>query len=665
MIVLEVAVPVPLNKNFHYLPTDDITVENIVGKRVKVPFGKRTLTAYAVSCQDSNQFTEEFNLSKLKKIIEVIDNEPLITQETMELANYISKNYICSLGEAFASIIPISMKLPKRIDKNKSIDNKPIHTRHILNIQQNNAVNIINKSLEKNVYTSFLLHGITASGKTEVYINAIEYALKQNKSAIMLIPEISLTPQFVHIMAQRFGSNVGVWHSGISNIEKYKLFEKTKTGTLKIMIGARSAIFAPFEKLGLIIIDEEHEHTYKQEQKPAYDAREIAKCRGIYHNAAVILGSATPSLESYKDALENKISLIELNERIDKRELPEVKILSLKERLFKSSLLLPATVDAISKALAKKEQIIVFLNRRGYSPAIMCRKCGNVYQCLKCSISMVFHRNPDSIKCHYCGETKYLPIKCSVCESKDITVFGTGTQKVEDELKKLFKTAKIFRLDGDTASLKENYTKAYNGIKNNEYDILLGTQMIAKGFDFPKVSLVCIINADTSLYIPGFKSVEKTFQLITQVAGRSGRGTMKGNVIVQTNNPGHYAIEHAKNHDFVSFYNIEIEQRRKLFYPPYCDVAKISIRNKNEKKAYETAEQLFIFLDGIISNYELDLKLLGPVPAYIAKLNNIYRKHIIIKGCRENIIKLAKFLEIFKQPSGTYVGIEIMPYDLI
>ncbi|GHT16155.1 hypothetical protein AGMMS49573_04890 [Endomicrobiia bacterium] len=661
MIVLESVLPVPLNKIFYYLPPENMNPESIVGKRVKVQFGKRILTAYAISCRN----VESDSGLKLKRIIKIIDDDSLITGETMEIADYISKNYVCSLGEALASIIPVSMKPPKRIPKNRNKYEKKIYERHILSAQQSNAVNLINESLGKKVYNAFLLYGVTASGKTEVYIKAVEYVLKQNRSAIMLIPEISLAIQFVDIMTKRFGASIGVWHSGISNIEKYSLFSKAKNGSIKIMIGARSAVFAPFKNLGLIIVDEEHEHTYKQEQKPSYDTREIAKRRGVYHNAVVVLGSATPSLESYKDALENRLNLIELNERICKKELPEVKVLTLRDRIFKAGLLLPETIEAMSKALARKEQIIVFLNRRGYSPTIMCRKCGIVYQCSKCSVSMVFHRNPELLKCHYCGLTKNLPVACSMCKSRDIAVFGAGTQKVEDELKKLFKTAKIFRLDRDTASSEENYEKVYRGIKNEEYDILIGTQMIAKGFDFPRVSLACVVNADTSLYLPGFKSVEKTFQLITQVAGRSGRRDMRGSVIVQTNHPQHYAIEYAKNHDFVSFYKTEIEERKKLFYPPYCDVAKISIRNKEEKKADDDSEKLFSLLENSIKSYKLGLKLLGPVPAYIAKLNNVYRQHIIIKGGRENILKLAGLLETFKQSSGTFIGIEVMPSDLI
>ncbi|MCA6084866.1 primosomal protein N' [Candidatus Endomicrobiellum agilis] len=661
MIVLELAVPVPLNKTFYYLPPENLNPKNIVGKRVKAQFGKRTLTAYVISCLD----VENTDDLKLKRIIEVEDNDSLITEETVEIANYISKNYVCSLGEALASMIPVSMKLPKRIPKNKIADGEEIRENHILNAQQTNAVNLINKNLKKKIYNAFLLYGITASGKTEVYINAVECALKQNRSTIMLFPEISLTTQFVDIMTKRFGTNIGVWHSGISNVEKYSLFSKAKNGGIKIMIGARSAVFAPFENLGLIIVDEEHERAYKQDKKPSYDAREIAKQRGVYHNAVVVLGSATPSLESYKDAIENKLNLIELSERIHKKDLPEVKVLTSKNGMFQTGVLFSETIEAVSKALSRREQVIVFLNRRGYSPVIMCGKCGSVYQCPKCSISMVFHRNPDMLKCHYCGEIKNLPATCSKCKSKDMTVFGTGTQKVENELKKLFKNAKIFRLDGDTASSKGNYEKAYNGMKNEEYDILIGTQMIAKGFDFPRVSLVCVVDADTSLYLPDFKSVEKTFQLITQVAGRSGRGDMRGVVIVQTSHPQHYAIECAKNHDFVSFYKTEIEERKKLFYPPYCDLAKISIRNKEEKRAEEDSEKLFSFLESTAKTCKLNLKLLGPVSAYIAKINNVYRKYIIIKGDRENILELTRLLEDFKQSSGTFIGIEIMPSDLI
>ncbi len=660
MKAIEVAVPVPLNKTFSYLPPEHCEPESIVGKRVKVNFANKTVTAYALSVQEIKS-----DVYKLKKIESIIDSEPIINKESLRLAEYIIENYICSPGEALAAVIPASMKPPKRKPKVKKEINKPSDEKHILNPYQQNAVDLINKAISKRVKSSFLIHGVTASGKTEIYLNLIEHSLKNNRSAIMLIPEIALTTQFVDIVTKRFGSLVGVWHSGITNVEKYKLFIKAKNNEIKIMLGARSAVFTPFSDLGLIIIDEEHEHTYKQEQKPSYDAREIALWRAGYHGASVVLGSATPSLESFKDALENKTVLVDLPERIDKRELPEVKVLSLKNRIYGGSLLLPETIDAISKALARREQVIVFLNRRGYAPSIMCRKCSSVYQCPNCSISMVYHRNPDTLKCHYCGESQKLPVECSVCKSRDIAVFGTGTQKVEAELKKMFPNANIFRLDGDTASSKENYKKAYLGIKNEEYDILLGTQMIAKGFDFPRVSLVCVVDADTSLYLPDFKSAEKTFQLITQVAGRCGRGEIKGNVIVQTSHPEHYAIEYAKDHDFISFYKAETAQRKKLLYPPFCDVAKIAVKNKDEKKAVKDSEKLFEFLEGIVKSRGLPLKLLGPASAYIAKLHNTYRRHIIIKGGRKYILKAVPEVNTCKLSAGTQVSIEIMPSDLI
>ncbi|MDR1522687.1 MAG: primosomal protein N' [Endomicrobium sp.] len=662
MIVLEVALPIPLNKTFYYLPLENINSQSFLGKRIKVPFANRILIGYVIDLKDIN--LEDTSKLKLKKIVDVVDDVSLITQETIMLSNYIANNYVCSFGEALASAVPISMKVPKRMLKSKNLRKKDVKEEHVLNSWQANAVSLINSSLEKNINSCFLIHGVTASGKTEVYIKSIEKVLEIGKSAIMLIPEISLTTQFVNIMAQRFGEILGVWHSNISNTVKYQLFLKAQNAEIKIMIGARSAIFAPFKNLGLIIVDEEHEHTYKQEQKPSYDAREVAKWRANYNNGVVIFGSATPSLETYKDALENKITLIEMKERIGNKSFPELKIVPLNNR-FKSSLFISETVQAISNTIAKKEQAMIFLNRRGYSSTIMCRKCGNVYQCSKCSISMVFHKNPDILRCHYCGETKSLPVTCPTCKSKDIMVFGTGTQKVEDELKKLFPTAKIFRLDGDTATSKKNYEIAYNGIKNLEFDMLIGTQMIAKGFDFPKVSLVCIVDADTSLYLPGFKSVEKTFQLITQVSGRSGRGDIKGSVIVQTNHGSHYAIEYAKKNDYISFYNTEIEQRRKLNYPPYCYIAKISIKNKSEKKVDEDSQKLFYLFKDLNEKYKLDLTFLGPVPAYIVKVNNFFRKHIIIKGKKDNILNLAKSIEDIKQSPGTSVITEIMPSELI
>jgi primosomal protein N' (replication factor Y) len=671
MTILEIAVNIPINKTYNYLPLPNISAADTVGKRVRVPFGAQKLVGFVLGAADVNQ-NQNF---KLKEILEVIDAENIIFPESIELAKYISQNFICSIGEALSSVISPSMRAPKRIVTNprKKKNKTPVkdfpptpQIKHILNPYQQSAVSAITQALSQNqISKPFLIHGVTASGKTEVYLNCIEHAIKNNKSTIMLIPEISLTAQFVEIVNKRFPDSVGLWHSEITNIEKYKLFHRAFSGQIKVMLGARSAIFAPFENLGLIIIDEEHEHTYKQEQKPSYDTRDIAFWRARYYKAVVVLGSATPSLETYKAALDNDITLINMPKRIDDKLMPTVEIISMKERIKAGGLLLTETVEAISKTLKAKEQVVVFLNRRGFSPAIVCRNCESVYQCPNCSISMTYHAHPKMLRCHYCGYTKMLPIICPECGSKDMSVFGVGTQRVEEELNKLFPEARIFRLDGDTATSKENYEKAFRGIKDYSYDILLGTQMIAKGFDFPRVSLVCIINADTALYLPDFKSTEKTFQLITQVAGRCGRGKTAGKVIVQTSHPEHYAIKYAKQHDYQSFYNKEVIARKSLIYPPFCDIAKIVVKNKNNDRAESDAQKLFDLLVATMKNQNLRLNLLGPAPAYIAKLFNIYRQHIIIKGEKPDILKLLDPVSTFKPHfSQTQISMEMSPSDL-
>ncbi|MDR1122641.1 MAG: primosomal protein N', partial [Endomicrobium sp.] len=327
--------------------------------------------------------------------------------------------------------------------------------------------------------------------------------------------------------------------------------------------------------------------------------------------------------------------------------------------------LLTETINEISKALIKKEQIIIFLNRKGYSPIIICEQCKSIYKCLNCSISMVFHKNPDVLKCHYCGVIKKFPVTCHKCNCKKVVVFGIGIQRVEQELKSIFKFAKILRLDGDVVYKKNEYEKIYNKIKNCEYDILLGTQMITTGFDFKDVNLVCVIDADMSLNYPDFRSVERTFQLITQVAGRSGRGNSRGTVIIQTNNPNHYAIKCVVNNDFLSFYNTEIKFREKLFYPPYCDIAKILIKNRNIKKINIESEKLFCLFNNIIKEYKLNLKLSGPISAYVFKLNNLYRKNIIVKGKKEDILTMFEYFNNLKKISSSLINIEIMPLCLL
>lgn len=661
MKVVEVVIPIPLNKSFYYTAPSGLDIEKITNRRVEVPFGSRIVTGYALEIKETSD-----KQIKFKEIIRVLDNESVITKEMKEMSLWLAETYICSAGEALSTIVPASMKIPKR--KSASKNSKKIKTENPgfkLTGYQKEALNKIYDAMSVNHNINFLLHGVTGSGKTEIYLRAIQKALDNNKTAIFLLPEIALTPQFISIVKKRFGDIAALWHSGISMLQKYRIFDSVKNGDVKIVIGARSAVFLPFTDLGLIVIDEEHESTYKQDNKPCYDAKEIALWRAGYNNAVCIFGSATPAVETYKKSLEGNLNLLELPERIDNKQMPAIEMISLKDIKNKGSVLSNKLISAMKQALARREQIIVFLNRRGFSQTLMCKKCDSVYQCKNCSVSMVYHKKPEILKCHYCGSEIKFPIKCSKCGGKEFAIFGVGTQRVEEELKAIFPHTKIFRLDGDTATGKEVYNKVYEGIKNEEYDILLGTQMVAKGFDFSRISLVCVIDADTSLYLPDFRSSEKTFQLITQVAGRCGRADIKGKVLVQTKYPDNYALANAKGYNYKKFYNQEIELRRELDYPPFCDVAKVTVRNKDDKKTFNAVKYLYDYIIEEKNKSGYKLTVLGPSQAYIAKQNGTYRWQIILKGKKIEIKSVLEKIANLKMPAGTYAGLELNPGDLL
>ncbi|MDD3053983.1 MAG: primosomal protein N' [Endomicrobiaceae bacterium] len=662
MTVVKVVLPVPVNKSFHYSLPKDLENNEIVHRRVKVPFGNRVLIGYALSIVEEHEIDEKI---KLKNIIEILDSSSILTEEIVNMAQWLSETYLCSIGEAFATIVPVSLKIPKRLTNPKTKKIKIENPDFQITKYQQKAFEEITACIKTNKNENFLLHGVTSSGKTEVYLRSIQCAIDNNKSAIFLLPEISLTPQFINILNTRFGSVVALWHSGVTTIKKYKIFHSIQTGEIKIVVGARSAAFLPFTNLGLIIIDEEHENTYKQNNKPSYDAKEIALWRGKYNNAVTVFGSATPSLETYKKCLDNDLKLLELPERVDSKPLPIIEMISLKDVKTKVSVFSKKMFNAIKKALARREQIIIFLNRRGFSPSIMCQKCDTVIHCPDCSIAMVYHKNPEHLKCHYCGKEIHFPTKCPKCNSKEFNIFGVGTQRIEEDLKKLFPHTKIFRLDGDTAKSKDIYAKVYEGIKNEEYSILLGTQMVAKGFDFPRVSLVCVVDADTSLYLPDFRSSERTFQLLTQVAGRCGRSKITGKVLVQTKYPDNYALLFAQEYNYKKFYEYEMKFRKDLRYPPFCNIAKLTIRNKDEKKALDFAQTISDFLDNQISATKCNIDLLGPSQSYISKLNGTYRWQIILKGTRKELKTLLEQVSTIKTPSETFINMELDPSDLL
>ena len=533
--------------------------------------------------------------------------------------------------------------------------------RVILNSEQEVCVNRVVNSF--GISKTFLLYGVTGSGKTEVYMNIIEKVINKGMSAIMLVPEISLTPQIVERFTLRFGDNIAILHSGLSDAEKYDEYRKITMGKVKIVVGARSAIFAPLTNIGIIIIDEEHTATYKQENHPRYHARDIAILRSKYHNCPIVLGSATPSLESFARAMNKNYELLVMKKRANNMLLPDVHIVDMKEEIKRGNYTFSKLlIDKINEKISKGEQVILLLNRRGYSPLIKCSKCGEVEKCPNCDISLTYHKSSDSLRCHYCNYTKKCPSKCMKCGSADIKGIGLGTEKLEQEIMDKFK-AKVIRMDADTTSRKGMHEKIIKEFGEGKYDILLGTQMIAKGLDFPKVTLVGVINADMSLCVPDFRSSERTFQLLSQVSGRAGRGKYPGEVIIQTFNPLHYSIRYAKNHDYLNFYKEEMAIRKQLNYSPYYFITLVRISCKDYEEGFKHANKIKDYLE---KNLSSDTILLGPTMASMFKINNIYNYQCIIKYKKDLKLKdtLINIDNIYKTNNKVNVEIDVDPIRL-
>lgn len=533
--------------------------------------------------------------------------------------------------------------------------------RVILNNEQEVCVNKVTNCF--GISKTFLLYGVTGSGKTEVYMNIIEKAINKGMSAIMLVPEISLTPQIVERFALRFGDNIAILHSGLSDAEKYDEYRKITMGKVRIVVGARSAIFAPLTNIGVIIIDEEHTATYKQENHPRYHARDIAILRSEYHNCPIVLGSATPSLESFARAMNKNYELLVMKKRANNMVLPDVHIVDMKEEIKRGNYTFSKLlIDKINEKISKGEQVILLLNRRGYSPLIKCSKCGEVEKCPNCDISLTYHKSSDSLRCHYCNYTKKCPSKCMKCGSTDIKGIGLGTEKLEQEIIDKFK-ARVIRMDADTTSKKGMHEKIIKEFGLGKYDILLGTQMIAKGLDFPKVTLVGVINADMSLCVPDFRSSERTFQLLSQVSGRAGRGKYPGEVIIQTFNPNHYSIRYAKNHDYLNFYKEEMAIRKQLNYSPYYFITLVRISCKDYEEGFKHANKIKDYLE---KNLSSDTILLGPTMASMFKINNIYNYQCIIKYKKDLKLKdtLINIDNIYKTNNKVNVEIDVDPIRL-
>lgn len=521
----------------------------------------------------------------------------------------------------------------------------------------------------------FLLHGVTGSGKTEVYLQAIANALGQGKGAIVLVPEISLTPQTVERFKARFSQGpqqtlVAVLHSHLSAGERHDEWHKIRQGRARIVIGARSAVFAPVEPLGLVIVDEEHEHSYKQEEAPRYNARDLAVVRGQQEGAAVVLGSATPCMESYHNVQRKKYGLLSLTERVDNIQMPIVRVIDMRSAARKEKgvgIFSPQLREAILQRLEKNEQVMLFLNRRGWSSSLQCPECGFVAECPNCSVSLTYHRAAQQLMCHICGHVEPAPKKCpqTECGNAAIRFSGLGTEKVEAALEKGFPSARVKRMDSDTLKRKEDYRRILGDFRTGKIDILVGTQMIAKGLHFPNVTLVGIIHADLSLHIPDFRAGERTFQLLTQVAGRAGRGEVEGEVYVQSFTPFHPAIQYARRHDYVGFYEQEIEFRQQLNYPPVGRVALLTLRGRSEDRVKFVADHLRREMDTVAKELG-EVVVAGPAPAPLLRAENFYRYQIMLRTSRMPQLsrKLSALRETFQIPEDLRLVIDIDPMSL-
>ena len=606
----------------------------------------------AVLNKDVSEIYEYISICSYKKQVEILKS--IIENGSVKV---ISSNISSVTSLANKGLIKTISREVYRYNDN-TIENK--HT-VFLNEEQSKVVKEVIDNLNTN--NTYLLKGVTGSGKTEVYMNIIKEVIDRGMQAIMLVPEISLTPQIVSRFRQRFNNEVAVLHSGLSDGERYDEYRKIKKGLVKIVVGARSAIFSPFQNLGVIIIDEEQVTSYKQENNPKYHTRDVALFRCKYHNCPLVLGSATPSLESYARAKKGVYKLLTLNKRANNKLMPEIRIVDMKKEIRNNYHNISLELEnAIKEKLDKKEQIIILLNRRGYSSMLTCKDCGEVIKCPNCDISLTYHKTSNTLRCHYCGYGTKVQDTCPSCYGKSLTMYGLGTEKLEEELVKKF-NARVVRMDLDTTTSKKAHSKIIKDFLEQKYDILVGTQMIAKGLDFPNVTLVGVINADASLNIPDFRSSEYTYQLLSQVSGRSGRDKKEGIVIIQTLNPEHYSIKYAKDHDYDGFFNYEMSIRKKLGYPPYYYLTLIKILSRDYQLCMKEANKVGEFLR---KNLPSDVIVLGPSIASTFKVNNIYHFQCIIKYKKEDDIKgvLRTIDNIYKVNTKVRIEMDIDPVRL-
>ena len=716
-----------LNRPFSYIYEGDKPID--VGYRVLVPFAHQTVIGYVIGVKEetkSIKALEEEMGFRIDKVKDVLDDKPLLNKELLQLSNEVADHYLAPLISVLQTMLPSSLKpassalkgpkiaydtyvklikddeegltakqieLVRLLRKNGRILKKDckspsivqkLYEKKIVDFEKEEKVRLqipeYKKEHKKNLTdeqkaavesilstdkTVTLLQGVTGSGKTEVYLTLSEKILAQGRNVLMLVPEISLTPVMVEYFQRRFSGDVAILHSELTPAEKYDEYRRISRGDCHVVVGARSAIFAPLDNIGLIILDEEHTESYKQDALPFYHAREVAIMRAKHFNSKVILGSATPSLETKARALKGVYHLATLPNRINKQELPKTTIIDMSKAYSfsrESSMFSRYLIEQLKGVLEKKEQAILLINRRGHSGYITCRSCGHIIKCPNCGIALTYHREDNMLKCHHCGYVENNTDSCPECGSKYLSRSGFGTERIVDEVKKLFPDARVLRLDSDVGEVRNNIAKTVEAFANQEADILVGTQMIAKGHDFPNVTLVGVVLADIGLSLPSFRSTERAFQLITQAVGRSGRANKVGQAVIQTFNPYHYAITLASKQNYEGFFKKEMSIRKISQYPPYTFLTSLEIIGKNEEVVSDIVSK--VCRDLLAKNFE-NVSVLGPVEPYIAYENNNYHRIILIKYKNYDKINdyLRKVLDSLKSKSQINVKVNVDPYD--
>jgi primosomal protein N' (replication factor Y) len=746
--IIEVAVPLPIENTFHYGAPSELCRRMAVGVRVLVPFGRRKITAYVVGLPaESNE--------ELRDVLEVLDEDPLFTEQELELFRWSARYYFHPLGEVIKAALPAGinlasrarsirlddgtvvkeqvlqggrdvkrdffyrslpgMELPSRLrgtgvriieylqrvreasatELRRELGATAAHFKRlqelglvaaeerevyrdpfreevferdepmVLNRHQDMALKEVVTASEKGRFSPFLLHGVTGSGKTEVYLQVISHVLGTGKTALVLVPEIALTPQLVKRFKSRFHCGIAVLHSGLSDGERYDEWRRIRRGEVSIVIGARSAIFAPLTNIGIIVVDEEHEASYKQSEGFRYNARDMALVRGKMEGAVVVLGSATPLVTTYHAVQEAKLAYLSLPERVRSLPMPEVSLLD--ARGHKGATFLPELARAVKENLAAGGQTLLFLNRRGFATYLVCESCGEPLRCVNCSVTLTYHRRRERHFCHYCDYSVPAPSVCPHCDSPEITLLGRGTERVEEEVRELYPEARVARMDRDTTAGKGGHARVLRGVEKGTIDVLVGTQMIAKGHDFPGVTLVGVISADATLNIPDFRSSERTFQLVSQVTGRAGRGDAPGRVLIQTMAPDHYAIVHAVNHDYDGFYREEIAHRKEVAFPPFAHLATLVFSGNGEATVDKGCAAAAHLLQQLKTNAKSRVEILGPVSAPLGKIRGRYRRQILLKSAQR--ADLHRLVALFKSrldlPAVVRVAIDIDPVDML